>query len=275
MTNHFSIGPINSFSINVNKLNVTETSPTRYSPPHIHDMCEIYVNVTGNVSFMVEKSLYSIQPGDIIITKPYEYHHCIYNDNRDHLHYWIMFSVNENPELFSALLERERGKNNLLRLPAEISGRFLQLCEALSTIDAKCAIPVVAVFFELLSHIEQGLEKYNVSNENNNMPQSISDILDYMNKNFATINNIKKIAEHFDISISTLERYFKKYLSTTPKRYLEDKKISNACRMLRQNTSVSDACFESGFDDYSHFIAVFKKNLNTTPMKYKKNFTCR
>ena len=74
-----------------------------------------------------------------------------------------------------------------------------------------------------------------------------------------------------DISITTLERYFKKYLSMTPKRYLEDRKLSQACMLLRQNYSVTDACYESGFDDYSHFIAIFKKNFGITPLKYKKN----
>ena len=123
----------------------------------------------------------------------------------------------------------------------------------------------------MLSYIEQGLEKYNVSDMNHNMPQNINNILNHINKNYASIKNINALAAEFNISITTLERYFKKHLSITPKRYLEDKKLSNACLMLRQNFSVTEACFESGFDDYSHFIAIFKKNFNTTPLKYKKN----
>jgi len=273
MTNNILIGAVNPFSVNINKLNVTKTSPARHSAPHIHDLCEIYVNLTGNVSFIVEKNVYSVQPGDIIITKPYEYHHCIYHDDSDHLHYWMMFSPAENPELFDFFLERERGTDNLIRLPEEILDKFLGLCEKITQINPNHRISTVSVFFEIISYIAKGLARYNVQEANENLPQNVSDILTYVNKNYASIKNINALAATFHISITTLERYFKKHLSMTPKRYLEDKKLSHACMLLRQNYSVTEACFESGFEDYSHFITIFKRNFNTTPLKYKKTVT--
>jgi len=272
MTNEISIGKVSPFSVNVNKLNITKISPSRYSAPHIHDLCEIYVNLTGNVSFMVENSIYSLQPGDIIITKPYEYHHCIYNDDSDHLHYWFLFSPHENHELFDFFLERERGTNNLIRLPEEILDDFLALCEKITKINPTHRISCLYVFFEIISYIAKGLVKYNVQDENKGLPQNVKDILNYINENFTSIKNINELAATFYISITTLERYFKKYLSVTPKRYLEDKKLSYACMLLRQNCSVTEACYESGFDDYSHFITIFKKKFHTTPLKYKKAF---
>ena len=78
MTNNLFLNTVSGFAVNANKLNITQDSPARYSPAHIHDLCEIYVNLSGNVSFVVERNLYKILPGDIIITKPYEYHHCVY-----------------------------------------------------------------------------------------------------------------------------------------------------------------------------------------------------
>ncbi|MBR5152870.1 MAG: helix-turn-helix transcriptional regulator [Clostridia bacterium] len=271
MTNTIVIESVNPFSVQINKLNVTECSPARHSAPHIHDLCEIYVNLSGNVSFIVEKNVYSLQAGDIIITKPYEYHHCIYHDSSDHLHYWMMFSPHENPELFDFFLERERGTDNLIRLPEEILDKFLSLCEKLTSINPAYRISALSAFFEIISYIAKGIAKYNVQEVNQNLPQNVSRILTYINKNFASIKNINDLASTFHISIATLERYFKKHLSMTPKRYLEDKKLSNACMLLRQNYSVTDACFESGFDDYSHFITIFKRNFHITPLKYKKN----
>ena len=37
---------------------------------HIHDYCEVYFNVSGNVSFAVENKVYPVNTGDIIISKP-------------------------------------------------------------------------------------------------------------------------------------------------------------------------------------------------------------
>ena len=95
MTNDLNISTINSFHVNANKISVDCSSPLRHTEPHIHDTCEVYINLSGNVSFMVENSIYSIKSGDIIVIKPYEYHHCIYNDDSVHNHYWLMFSTNE------------------------------------------------------------------------------------------------------------------------------------------------------------------------------------
>ena len=271
MNNSFMMESLNPFFVNVSKINVTASNAERKTAPHIHEYCEIYVNLTGNVSFVIEKNIYSVKSGDIIITKPYEYHHCVYHDDSDHLHFWIMFSVNENPELFKFLTEKKSGHRNHIRLSEEKEQKFITHCENLTKNNPENRISQMAIFFKILSYIEEGMEKYKVSNTNISLPKSLKTILDYINKNFASIHSVNEISEKFFISISTLERHFKQYLSMTPKRYLEDKKLQNACLLLRQNASVTDACFESGFDDYSHFITIFKKKFEVTPLKYKKS----
>lgn len=270
MTNDFKISDIKSFNVNVNKLKITSDSPIRFSKPHIHDLCEIYVNVTGNVSFVVENNLYNILPGDIIITKPYEYHHCIYNDDSEHSHYWIMFSPHENPDLFDFILEKKRGKNNLIRLYNSERDEIFKLCERIATLELS-PYATISCFFEIISLIYNCYKSNDNLIANNNIPSRINEIFDYVNKNHIEIKSISEITEKFGISPSTLERYFKKYLSITPIKYIEQLKLATACKLLRQNYSVTYACFESGFDDSSHFIAKFKNEFKTTPLKYKKH----
>ena len=270
MNNSYMMTPIHPFSVNVSKLNVTASDAKRKTAPHIHEYCEVYVNLSGNVSFVIEKNVYSVKSGDIIVTKPYEYHHCVYHDDSDHLHYWIMFSVDENPRLFKFLTDKKAGHGNHIRLSEEKRGRFLAHCKLLAENNTENRVSTIAAFFKVLSCICEGMEKFNVSNADSSLPKSLKDILDYVNKNFASIHTINEISERFFISLSTLERLFKKHLSMTPKRYLEDKKLQNACLLLRQNASVTEACFESGFEDYSHFISIFKKRFDITPLQYKK-----
>ncbi len=126
-------------------------------------------------------------------------------------------------------------------------------------------------FFDILSYVEQGLLSYTKPNDNKHIPKELNEVITYVNTNFASISSVNELVSMFHISLSTLERMFKKYLSMTPRGYLYDKKFSNACRMLRNNASVTEACFQSGFDDYSNFIQNFKKIYKTTPLKYKKS----
>lgn len=270
MNNSFVMKPMNPFLVNASRLNVRATDAARKTAPHIHEYCEVYVNLSGNVSFVIEKNVYSVQSGDIIFTKPYEYHHCVYHDDSDHLHYWIMFSVDENPELFKILTDKKAGRGNHIRLTEEKRGRFLAHCKLLAENSPENRVSTMAAFFKVLSCICEGMEKFNVSNADSALPKNLKDILDHINKNHAAIRTVNELAEKFFLSVSTLERLFKKHLSMTPKRYLEDKKLQNACLLLRQNASVTEACFESGFEDYSHFISIFKKRFDTTPLQYKK-----
>ena len=39
-----------------------------HEKPHIHDSYEIYVNVSGDVAFLVNNSLYPVQKGDVVVS---------------------------------------------------------------------------------------------------------------------------------------------------------------------------------------------------------------
>lgn len=265
-----NFGAVSPFSVSLERLNVSAGSPLRNTFSHIHEGCEIYVNLSGDVSFMVEQNVYPIEYGDIIITKPYEYHHCIYNADEEHEHYWMTFPAVQNEALFSVFLLRQNGQGNLIRLPGDRRERFLRLCERLIAIDDGQPVTAFALFLELVRFIEDGAKRYGVTADAEGLPSRFAAMLAYMNEDFASIANVSELAKRFHVSVSTMERYFKTYLDVTPKRYLENKRLSNACRLLHQNASVTQACFDSGFSDYSHFISIFKKHFRVTPLQYKK-----
>lgn len=269
MTNDFIFGAINPFSIIANKMTIDATEG-RHTMPHIHDVCEIYINISGNISFLAEQNIYRIKPGDIILAKPYEYHQCMYNDDSLHSFYWILFSVSENPGLFDFILNKKRGENNLIHLPEDITEKLTDACDKLTMQNQDDLFSLYTEFFKILSFVRQGLLNYTKPGNNEDFPREFLEILSYINKNYISLSGIREIADIFHISLSTIERMFKKYLSVTPRAYLYDRKYSNACNMLRNNKSATEACFQSGFADYSNFIQNFKKIYKITPAKFKK-----
>ena len=64
-------------------------------------------------------------------------------------------------------------------------------------------------------------------------------------------------------------RLFKEHLNTTPKTYLESKRLVHSQILLKEGKSVLDACMESGFPDYSNYIRLFKRRFGVTPKQYK------
>ena len=77
------------------------------------------------------------------------------------------------------------------------------------------------------------------------------------------------LTKKYNISSSTLNRLFNDNLQTSPKLFLETKRLAHSRKLLREGNSVMDACMKSGFPDYSNYIRLFKKRFNMTPNQYK------
>ena len=86
--NKIRIEKIAPCDLSVSYSEISVDSPFNDEHSHIHGECEIYLNLSGDVSFEVENRLYPIKRGSVIITRPYEHHHCIYHSDLPHGHYY-------------------------------------------------------------------------------------------------------------------------------------------------------------------------------------------
>ena len=68
----FSIGAMPPMDFDITKIELDSQSPLNHNEAHIHKRCEVYINLSGDVSFAVENRLYSITRGSVIITRPSE-----------------------------------------------------------------------------------------------------------------------------------------------------------------------------------------------------------
>ena len=87
---------ISDFTMTIRYAESDPAKPETQYESHIHATCEILVHISGDISFNVENNLYPVLPGNIIITRPYEYHHCIYRSNEPHKHFCIFLSAKDN-----------------------------------------------------------------------------------------------------------------------------------------------------------------------------------
>lgn len=240
---------------------------------HFHNYCELYYNISGNVKFMVENHIYNITNGDIIITKPNEFHQCLFNKSCIHEHICIWFDTTTISPILSPFLNRKLGEQNIVVLPPEKKELFLQLCLEFEQIkdDRSQQIKLLSNILQIIALIEEYVKEEDTKKVF--LPELVYKSLNFINKNFNKITSIKQVADKFFVSQSTLDRNFKTYLKISPKRYMEIKKILYAKQLLEKGKSVTDACFESGFNECSHFISIFKKHFKTTPNKIRNKNT--
>jgi AraC-like DNA-binding protein len=94
------------------------------------------------------------------------------------------------------------------------------------------------------------------------------DILDFMNENYMYDLSSEDMANFTGRSRATFKRDFKKISPLSPQKWLIEKRLKVAHDKIRSDgMRVSDACFEVGFKNLSHFSRVFKQRFGYSPTK--------
>jgi AraC family transcriptional regulator, exoenzyme S synthesis regulatory protein ExsA len=103
-----------------------------------------------------------------------------------------------------------------------------------------------------------------------NEPQSVS-LERIMNDNFCFNLKLEQFAKLSNRSLSAFKRDFQKLFETTPGKWLLEKRLQQTRRLLATtDKTVSEAAFESGFENLSHFSRSFKTRYGMSPAAAKQ-----
>lgn len=95
-----------------------------------------------------------------------------------------------------------------------------------------------------------------------------------MEDNFGYNLTLEDYALLCHMSLSTFKKVFKQYYDTTPAAWLLQRKLDLARhKVLTSDLTINQISFDCGFEDASHFIRVFKKKNNLTPLQYRQKFS--
>ncbi|HMR82280.1 MAG TPA: AraC family transcriptional regulator [Niabella sp.] len=92
----------------------------------------------------------------------------------------------------------------------------------------------------------------------------------YVFERFKESITIQDVAAISNMTETSFCRYFKTRTLKTFTRFLNEVRISYACKLLNNdNYSITDACYESGFNSLSYFNRQFKAMMKMSPLHYK------
>jgi len=98
----------------------------------------------------------------------------------------------------------------------------------------------------------------------------LREIINWTEQNFTRRISLDEVSGEFGYTKHYFCQKFKKATGITYLTYLNNLRISHACRLLKAGKSIGDTCDECGFEDMSYFIQLFKKITGITPKKYIK-----
>jgi AraC-like DNA-binding protein len=138
--------------------------------------------------------------------------------------------------------------------------------------------------FERINLLLQSLQKMSTSSNyskltqdfsspDNNINPAIEKIIEFSFKHYLEPLTLEQVAAVAEMSIPTFCRFFKKNIKKTYFNFLQDLRISHACKLLTNTTKpVMDCCYESGYNSWAHFSKQFKQIKKITPSQYRKEF---
>jgi PAS domain S-box-containing protein len=94
--------------------------------------------------------------------------------------------------------------------------------------------------------------------------------VDFIRQNYHQDISIDDLAKSSFLSVSALERRFKKYLSKTPKQILNEIRLENARRMLIETSQpIMEIAYQCGFSEHSYFSKKFKALFGVLPSQLR------
>lgn len=238
---------------------------------HIHEQCEIYFFICGNVDYIVEGTKYPLDENSLMIMRPAEAHKPNIVGKERYERYAINFPIDFanfiDPEgrLTRAFSERPLGKNNMFGASeidmALVKKLFTEMCGADNDYDKKLTIRT-----HLLMLLDMINRAYNKRGKTEYKPQSTAErIVAYVNNHLFEDISVPKLAELFYLSPSQFSRIFRQATGAAPWEYITKKRLTVAKEKIRSGYSAQAACDVCGFNDYSAFYRAYTKHFGCAP----------
>ncbi len=232
------------------KHEISENLPCDVFSMHTHNAYELIYFMDGDATHVIEDRKYKLKKGDLILIRPMQYHFIQIDASARYERYNILFDPGKH------------GVESAALIPDDLEVIHLQGNEIIESIFQKCDLyhsSSPETFEKILPHLLSELF-YNIalfpgpqSTDTSSVSPLISKALKYINENLCTIQRIEQVADHLFVSESYFFRLFQKELHQTPKKYILEKRLLMAQKMLESGTKPTLACERCGFGDYTTF----------------------
>lgn len=261
------IPAMNSIPFSITHSQTTRRFHVQEIDTHTHREFELYINLSGDISFLAENRLYPLSRGDVFFARPGERHHCVYRSDAPHEFFWLLFDGSACAETVAFLLEDL--SCNYFSPDEEHKEELIATCFSLLQND----LPESErhyYFFHLLHQLKKSAR--NPLDTQRTLPEDLSRMLSFVEQHLHVPFTVADMAKALYLSQSTIERRFKEHLGLPPLAYVNKRKLQNAATRLREGASVSETALSLGFSATSHFISLFEKQYGLTPHQYKKRY---
>lgn len=249
---------------------------------HYHDFDKIIIFIQGTVTYRIEGCAYKLEPYDMILVGHNDIHKPEIDSSVPYERIIVYLSPgflqayrSDNYDLSTCFQKSKELHSHVLRIH---SMKKSSLYRTLTDLEYACTHDGYArdlycqvIFLEFMIQ----LNRASLNNLVKYLPpvtgdQRILNIMDYINSHLTDEMTVDAIAESCYISRYHLMHLFKEETGYTLFDYITEKRLLLARDLIKKGFSITDACFGSGFKNYTTFSRSYKKHFQLSPSETLK-----
>ncbi len=256
-------------------------------PIHFHPEYEInYISNAKGAKRIVGDHIGEIQEKELVMTGP-NLHHSWENYKYDTNQTLHEITIQFPRELFEDSLLDKNILNPIKELLDNSHRGILFSQETIKSVEGKIIelskkrgfdsfLLFLSILYDLsTSRDQQSLTNVSFQRQSDfHNSEKIEIVYNYIKDNCNTKIKVTDAAKLVNLSITAFSRLIKQSTGKSFVEFVNEIRLGNATRLLIEtNKTISEVCFECGFNNLSNFNRSFKKIQGCTPTEFRDNFT--
>lgn len=248
-------------------------------PTHSHEFYHCVLVLTGAITQQQNNKTHHLLPGDCFSTPPHT-EHGLFIFDFDTTYYCLSISHSMMKSIFNSKtndLYHDLIASPVCQVNPEVQNIFnpmfhllLSLNNAKNKRDMLSQFTLIESFLKIMLKCTSVEEPDRSSKTPNQYEMQVQKCLKYIEENFASIKNIDELVDYSNLSKSMFYRLFRKETNQTVHRYLTEKRIHTAAKLIQMtNLSLKQIAQRVGYSEFSTFYRNFIKITNHSPSDYQ------
>lgn len=263
-------------------------APYLHNPWHYHPECELTTIEEGNGVLFAGDNVTTYEKNDLILlgpNLPHEYRSSIrsnpdYHSKSMSVHFRSDFPGNDFykiPEakvIYEILAQSKRGiKLNDLPVQKKVKEKMTDIFEAKGIERINILFSILEIIASSNNHEYLSSQSF-IDSIDEGQDEKMNKIYKFIMANFKEQISIEQLASEVNMTKTSFCRFFKKRTNKSFVQYVNEIRIGYACKLLyTQAYNISEAAYDSGFENISNFNKQFMKIKKETPSQILAKFT--
>ncbi|SOC43538.1 helix-turn-helix domain-containing protein [Ureibacillus acetophenoni] len=260
---------LNDFQISLKEIN--------FLSPRVNHGLELIFVINGEITVEIDSRFYVLKEQDLLLINRNQLFQVKGNGGNSVLQLNITDAFidqyydeyrNSRFECYSQ--EVDMGREQMLN---NIRKQLVQLMISYCRRDESYRLEIQSYLCDILLNLIRGFKhKGSAFEKLDTNDYRLSQIIEYLERNYHQIITLEDMAKKFYLSTSYLSRYFKQKTGMGFSRFLMNIRLKHSVKdLLYTNETISQIAMRNGFANTKSFTTLFKESYGVTPHVYREN----